>query len=113
MTTTLMDYLPIEQRDTEPLPAIAISEQDTMRVPATLPIARPVRPMLATWLYERCSEHGGACDGTLDVLQHESGIPFSLEDIRTLARYGYIGKPLICEDGGCEPYVFVVWESRV
>lgn len=78
----------------------------------SIKIARPVRPMLLAWLQACCERNGGACYGTLDVLQRESGIAFSLEDIRTLARYGYINEPLVCEDGESVPYIFVAWEER-
>lgn len=110
MPTTLMDYADIAQRPTRPVAAIPLYDRYTARLPATLSIARPLRPMLAIWLHERCSANGGVYYGSLDLLQWESGISFSIEDIRTLARYGYIAEPLICDDGECIPYLFVIWE---
>lgn len=116
MTTTLMDYLPIEHRDTEPLAAVHISEQDTMRVPAV--DAQAVRDMaLRCWLYTLCECFGGGCDGSLNAFQHDAqqcGLEVTLDDFRAL-RGQSVGRGmlsvLICEDGEFA-YMFATWEVQ-
>lgn len=114
--TTLMDYLPIYDRNTEPLPAIHISKQDTMRVP-TIDVQAVRNMALRCWLYTLCDRYGGMCDGSLDAFQRdaqECGLEVTLDDFRALHGQS-VGRGvlsvLICEDGEFA-YVFVSWEAQ-
>ncbi len=119
MSTTLKDFIPIDQRLTLPIPAIDISLLDTLLTPVVDPemAARLRYIMLRCWLYALCERFGGVCYGTLDVFRqdaHQIGLDVMLDDLKLLhgQRVGHgVLSVLVCEDAEWEPYIFCIWEG--